>query len=63
MLSGGVGAEIEKPLAIVMVGGLVTSTLFTLLVLPTVYLALEHTKTHFGSLYARRGERQPLTLP
>ena len=39
LLSGGVGAEIEKPLAVVMVGGLVTSTLFTLLVLPAVYVA------------------------
>jgi cobalt-zinc-cadmium resistance protein CzcA len=38
LLSGGVGAEIEKPLAVVMIGGLVTSTLFTLLVLPAVYL-------------------------
>lgn len=38
LLSGGVGAEIEKPLAVVLVGGLVTSTLFTLLVLPAVYL-------------------------
>jgi Cu/Ag efflux pump CusA len=32
------GAEIERPLAIVMIGGLATSTLFTLLVLPTFYL-------------------------
>lgn len=32
------GTEIERPLAIVMIGGLVTSTLFTLLVLPTCYL-------------------------
>lgn len=39
LLSSGVGAEIEKPLAVVMIGGLVTSTLFTLLVLPAVYLA------------------------
>jgi cobalt-zinc-cadmium resistance protein CzcA len=31
------GTEIERPLAIVMTGGLVTSTLFTLLVLPTLY--------------------------
>ena len=46
LLSSGVGAEIEKPLAIVMVGGLVTSTLFTLLVLPAVYLALENAKSH-----------------
>nr|MBA2302478.1 efflux RND transporter permease subunit [Acidobacteriota bacterium] len=32
------GTEIERPLAIVMIGGLVTSTLFTLLVLPVFYL-------------------------
>jgi cobalt-zinc-cadmium resistance protein CzcA len=32
------GTEIERPLAVVMIGGLVTSTLFTLLVLPTFYL-------------------------
>jgi cobalt-zinc-cadmium resistance protein CzcA len=32
------GTEIERPLATVMIGGLVTSTLFTLLVLPVFYL-------------------------
>ena len=32
------GTEIERPLAIVMIGGLVTSTIFTLLALPTFYL-------------------------
>ena len=32
------GTEIERPLAIVMIGGLITSTLFTLLVLPAMYL-------------------------
>ena len=31
------GTEIERPLAIVMIGGLVTSSLFTLLALPTFY--------------------------
>lgn len=50
LLSRGVGAEIEKPLAIVMVGGLVTSTLFTLLVLPAVYMAMEEAKNR-GSAY------------
>lgn len=44
LLSGGVGAEIEKPLAIVLVGGLATSTLFTLLVLPSAYLLLEQAR-------------------
>lgn len=38
MLFGFGGSELERPLAIVVVGGLVTSTLFTLLVLPALYL-------------------------
>ncbi len=53
LLSRGVGAEIEKPLAIVMVGGLVTSTLFTLLVLPAVYLALEQAASSFRDRLSR----------
>jgi cobalt-zinc-cadmium resistance protein CzcA len=36
-LSTGVGAEVQRPLATVVIGGLLTSTLLTLLVLPTVY--------------------------
>lgn len=44
LLSSGKGAEIEKPLAIVLIGGLITSTLFTLLVLPAVYLLVEGRK-------------------
>ncbi len=38
------GTEIERPLAIVMVGGLITSTLFTLLALPTFYAFVEHSR-------------------
>lgn len=37
VLLRGQGGELERPLAIVMIGGLVTSTLFTLLALPTFY--------------------------
>jgi cobalt-zinc-cadmium resistance protein CzcA len=33
----GSGADIQKPLAVVIMGGLITSTLLTLLVLPTVF--------------------------
>lgn len=36
-ISQGVGAEVQRPLATVVIGGLVTSTLLTLLVLPTLY--------------------------
>jgi cobalt-zinc-cadmium resistance protein CzcA len=32
------GTELERPLAIVMIGGLLTSTLFTLVALPTFYM-------------------------
>jgi cobalt-zinc-cadmium resistance protein CzcA len=35
------GSEIERPLAVVMIGGLVTSTLFTLLALPSFYQWVE----------------------
>lgn len=38
--SGSMGAEVERPLATVVIGGLVTSTLLTLLVLPTLYASL-----------------------
>jgi len=37
MLATGVGAEVQRPLATVVVGGLVTSTVLTLLVLPALY--------------------------
>jgi cobalt-zinc-cadmium resistance protein CzcA len=41
LLSSGVGAETQRPLATVVVGGLVTSTLLTLVLLPVLYEWLE----------------------
>ncbi|MCL1075362.1 efflux RND transporter permease subunit [Shewanella dokdonensis] len=40
LFSAGIGSEIQRPLAIVVLGGLLSSTALTLLVLPTLYLAL-----------------------
>jgi cobalt-zinc-cadmium resistance protein CzcA len=37
-LSTSAGAEVQRPLATVVIGGLVTSTVLTLLVLPSLYL-------------------------
>jgi len=37
LFSTGPGAEVQRPLAIVVIGGLITCTLLTLLVLPTIY--------------------------
>jgi cobalt-zinc-cadmium resistance protein CzcA len=40
-LSHGAGAEVQRPLASVVIGGITTSTLLTLIVLPTLYELLE----------------------
>ena len=37
LLSSGISSEVQRPLATVVVGGLFTSTLLTLLVLPVLY--------------------------
>ena len=44
-ISTGIGSETQKPLAIVVIGGLVTSTILTLLILPILY-SLVHTFMH-----------------
>jgi cobalt-zinc-cadmium resistance protein CzcA len=36
-ISTGIGSETQKPLAIVVIGGLITSTILTLLILPVLY--------------------------
>lgn len=41
LFSSGVGAETQRPLATVVVGGLITSTLLTLVLLPVLYHAME----------------------
>jgi cobalt-zinc-cadmium resistance protein CzcA len=47
------GTEIERPLAVVMVGGLLTSTAFTLLALPTFYSLVHRLRERLGA--RRRG--------
>jgi cobalt-zinc-cadmium resistance protein CzcA len=37
-LNTGLGAEVQRPLATVVIGGVISSTLLTLLVLPCLYL-------------------------
>ena len=51
-LARGVGAEVQRPLATVVVGGLVTSTLLTLVILPSLYPRL---------LALGRFQREPVT--
>ena len=47
------GTEIERPLAVVMVGGLITSTLFTLLALPTFYMLVHQWQERWRARQAR----------
>jgi heavy metal efflux system protein len=51
-LSHGAGAEIQRPLATVVIGGVITSTLLTLIVLPTLYERIE-------AWYSRTGPNTP----
>lgn len=54
-LATSAGAEVQRPLATVVIGGLVTSTLLTLLVLPTLYAWIE------GRREAKRSEEEGTT--
>ena len=40
-LSHGIGSETQRPLAVVIIGGLISATLLTLFLLPTLYLLFE----------------------
>ncbi len=51
-LARGVGSDVQRPLATVIVGGLISATLLTLLVLPAMYLLME-----------RQAEKAHLAIP
>lgn len=45
-LNTGIGSEVQRPLATVVIGGVISSTLLTLFVLPVLYRLLHRDKTH-----------------
>jgi HAE1 family hydrophobic/amphiphilic exporter-1 len=60
----GEGSEFRRGLAWVLVGGITTSTVLTLLVVPTVYSLLESVTTRFTGLFRRGdGDGQPSGQP
>jgi cobalt-zinc-cadmium resistance protein CzcA len=48
-LSTGAGAEVQRPLATVVIGGILSSTALTLLVLPVLYSIVERRPSRSGS--------------
>jgi cobalt-zinc-cadmium resistance protein CzcA len=52
-LNTGFGAEVQRPLAVVVIGGVISSTVLTLIVLPALYGVMGR-----GGSRARSGERE-----
>ena len=48
-LSSGAGAEVQRPLATVVIGGLITATILTLVVLPLLYILFTKKKLVIGN--------------
>jgi len=57
LLARGIGAEVQRPLATVVVGGLFTSTMLTLFILPVVYLIVETRRARREGGPAEEGAR------
>ena len=53
VFGGGEGAQLRAPMAITIIGGIVASTLGSLLVLPCLYLLLEKTRLAAGGFVKR----------
>ncbi len=59
-LSSSPGAELQRPLATVVIGGLVTATALTLLVLPTLYVVIERWSTGYADVEEENETPAPL---
>jgi cobalt-zinc-cadmium resistance protein CzcA len=60
LVATGPGSELQRPLAIVVIGGLVSSTFLTLLLVPTLYVRLE---TRFGQAAREAGVAESTGQP
>ena len=58
-LAHGTGAEVQKPLATVVIGGLIAATFFTLLVLPAITRVI----LGLGEKWRTRGTSEEPTVP
>ena len=58
-IATGAGAEVQKPLATVVIGGLISATLLTLLVLPALYVRFHRSKASETEARSLDGAAQP----
>ncbi|MBK5251571.1 MAG: efflux RND transporter permease subunit [Peptostreptococcaceae bacterium] len=54
----GEGAEIQSPLATVVIGGLLLSTLLTLVLIPVMYLVMDGFSTHVKKWFNRKKDKE-----
>jgi HAE1 family hydrophobic/amphiphilic exporter-1 len=57
-IGAGEGGEFYRPMAVAIIGGTITSTLLTLLVIPTFYDSIEIARDRAIAKYRRRAERR-----
>ena len=62
-LSLGPGAETRGPMAIAIIGGIIVSTLLSLLVVPAFYVVADRAKTRIAGYFARRRGEDDLGEP
>ena len=56
-ISNAEGSEFRAPMAIAVIGGVISSTLLSLIVVPVFYLTIENMKAWLGRLGRRKGQR------
>jgi HAE1 family hydrophobic/amphiphilic exporter-1 len=61
-LGNGEGADFRAPMGRAVIGGVITSTLLTLLVIPTFYDILASGRERMGKLFGRTAKKQPRHL-
>jgi len=62
-LNTGIGSEVQRPLATVVIGGIISSTILTLFVLPALYRILHGFKQESSQALASTSETQPQKDP
>jgi HAE1 family hydrophobic/amphiphilic exporter-1 len=58
----GEGGEFYRPMAVAIIGGTITSTILTLLVIPSFYDSIENSRDHAIAKFHRRTERWHVSL-